>query len=137
MSLALLGGVIPSHGQEKLTPQWDVEIPVPIADGTPSQPAPQPEPVDFMVLTSRTRRMDVTEAPEMPDLPPIKGAINVTVQMVKDPGLPDPPPPPLPALPPDDPAVIARMAELRKNYRGIRPFDAACDSGFRKHPRIG
>ncbi len=51
----------------------------------------------------------------MAGLPPIKGTINVTVQMVKDPGLPDPPPP-LPALPPDDPAVIARMEEIRENY---------------------
>jgi hypothetical protein len=37
--------------------------------------------------------------------------------MVEDPGLPDPPPP-LPATPPDDPAVIARMTELREKYRG-------------------
>lgn len=61
--------------------------------------------------------MAVTKAPEMPDLPPIKGVINVTVQLVKDPGLPDPPPP-LPALPPSDPAVVARLAEARRNYRG-------------------
>ncbi len=61
--------------------------------------------------------MDVTEAAEMPDLPPIKGRIYVTVQIVEDPGLPDPPPP-LPALPPDDPAVIARLKEFRENYRG-------------------
>ena len=53
----------------------------------------------------------------MSDLPPIKGTINVTVQMVEDLGLLGPPPP-LPALPPDDPAVIARMEEFRKNYRG-------------------
>lgn len=83
----------------------------------PSEPAPKPEPIDFKVLASRTQRMKVTEAPEMAGLPPIKGTINVTVQMVKDPGLPDPPPP-LPALPPDDPLVIARMKELRENYHG-------------------
>ena len=116
VSLALLGGLLPSRG-EGAAPQWDVEIPVPIADGAPSQPAPKPEPINFDVLTSRTKRVAVTEAPEMSDLPPIKGTINVTVQMVKDPGLPDPPPP-LPALPPHDPAVLARMEELRKNYRG-------------------
>lgn len=116
VSLSLLGGLLSSRGEEP-APQWDVEIPVPIADGTPSQPAPKPEPIDFEVLTSRTKRIAVTEAPEMSDLPPIKGTINVTVQMVKDPGLPDPPPP-LPALPPSDPAVLARMEELRKNYRG-------------------
>lgn len=53
----------------------------------------------------------------MAGLPPVKGTINVTVQLVKDPKLVDPPPP-LPALPPDDPAVLARMAELHENYQG-------------------
>lgn len=104
------------HAQEQVAPKWEVEIPGPISDGTPAKPAPKPEPIDFKVLTSRTERMQVTEAPEMADLPPIKGAINVTVQMVRDPGLPDPPPP-LPPLTPDDPNVIARMKEFRENYR--------------------
>ena len=98
-------------------PAWDVEIPGPISDGTRAEPAPKPEPIDFRVLTSNTRQIDVTEAAEMPDLPPIQGRINVTVQMVEDPGLPDPPPA-LRATAPDDPAVIARMEALRKNYRG-------------------
>jgi hypothetical protein len=98
-------------------PKWDVEIPVPISDGTPSPPPPKPEPIDFKVLSSRTTRMDVVEAPEMTDLPPIKGTINVTVQLVEDPNLPEPPPP-LPALPPHDPAVIAKLAELREKHRG-------------------
>jgi hypothetical protein len=104
------------NAQEVAT-KWDVEIPGPITDGTPSPPIPKPEPIDFKVLSSRTTRMEVTEAPEMHDLPPITGTINVTVQLVQDPNLPDPPPP-LPALPPEDPAVIARLAELRENYRG-------------------
>ena len=51
----------------------------------------------------------------MPDLPAPEGNINITVQLVKDPGLPDPPPP-LPPLPPNDPAVLARLAELRAAY---------------------
>ena len=105
------------NAQEPAT-KWDVEIPVPITDRTPSVPAPKPEPIDFKVLSSRTTRRDVTEAPEMHDLPPITGTINVTVQLVEDPKLTDPPPL-LPALPPDDPAVIARLAEQREKYRGI------------------
>ena len=113
--LALSCGLLPSPGQEESTPQWDVEIPVPLAAGRVAAPSPKPEPIDFKILTSHTRRVDVTEAPEMHDLPPIKGTINVTVQTVEDPGLPDPPP--LPATLPTDPAVIARMKELRKNYR--------------------
>ncbi len=106
---------------QQATPKWDVEIPVPISDGTPSPPAPKPEPIDFKVLSSRTTRMDVTKAPEMHDLPLITGTINVTVQLVENPILIDPPPPPpLPALPPTDPAVIARLAELRKKYRDTK-----------------
>lgn len=117
VSIALLGGLQPSHGQEQVPTKWEVEIPGPISDGTRAEPAPKPEPIEFKILTSSTKRMDVIEAPEMPDLPPIKGTINVTVQMVEDPGLPDPPPP-LPATVPDDPVVIARMEELREKYRG-------------------
>lgn len=118
-SLALLCGQMPSPGQEKRPPQWDVEIPGPITHGTLSEPAPKPAPIDFKMLSSRTRQMEVTEAPEMAGLPPIKGNINVTVQMVEDPDLPDPPPP-LPATVPDDPAVIARLAELTKKYHGTK-----------------
>ena len=115
-SLAFYGGTLPSAGQEEIPPKWDVEIPHPITDGSPPHPAPKPEPIDFKVLSSRTTRMEVTEAPELSGLPPVKGTINVTVQTVEDPGLPEPEPP-LPALPPDDPAVIARLAELRGKYR--------------------
>jgi len=53
----------------------------------------------------------------MAGLPPVTGTINVTVQVVEDPNLPDPVPV-LPALPPDDPAVIARFEEFSEKYRG-------------------
>lgn len=100
-----------------IVPTGEVEASIPgsIADGTPSPPAPKPEPIPFKVESSITRRVHVVESPEMPGLPAPEGTINVTVQLVKDPGLPDPPPP-LPALPPDDPAVLARMAELTEHY---------------------
>lgn len=116
VALALLGGMILSRGQENAVPGWDVEIPTPIADGARSPIPPKPKPIHFKVLASNTRRQKVTEAPEMPELPPVKGTINVTVQMVEDPGLPDPPP--LPTTIPSDPAVIAKMEELRGKYRG-------------------
>ncbi len=99
--------------------KWDVALPGRLSDGTPSLPAPKPAPIDFKVLSSRTTRMAVIEAAEMSDLPPITGTINVTVQRVEDPNLPEPPPP-LPALPPDDPQVVARLAELRLKYRGTK-----------------
>lgn len=111
---ALLLGACLLRAQESIT-KWDVEIPAPIIGGTPSKPIPKPEPIDFKVLSSRTTRMELSEAPEMPDLPPVTGTINVTVQLVEDPNLTDPPP--LPALPPSDPAVIARLADLRKKFR--------------------
>ncbi len=87
-----------------------------IADGKPGLPAPKPEPIPFEVMSSVTKRVHVVESPEMPGLPAPEGIISVTVQLVKDPGLSDPPPP-LPALPPDDPAVLARMAESGAKYR--------------------
>lgn len=87
-----------------------------ISDGKPGLPASEPEPIEFEVKSSITRRVHVVESPEMPGLPAPEGKINITVQLVKDLKLPDPPPP-LPALPPDDPAVLARLAELRESYR--------------------
>ena len=47
MSLALLGGLMSLRGEEIAAPQWEVEIPGPIADGTPPEPAPKPEPIEF------------------------------------------------------------------------------------------
>ncbi len=97
----------------------ETAIPGVIADGTPAEPAPQPAPLKFKVKSTVTRRMEVVEAPEFSDLPPVKGTITTTVQLVEDPGLPDPPPP-LPALPVDDPAVAARMKEVREDYQESR-----------------
>lgn len=87
-----------------------------IADGTPSKPPVKPELPIFTVKQTIVRQMDVVEAPAMSGLPPVKGRINVTVQLVEDPNLPEPPPP-LPALPVDDPAVKARMTEFQGKYR--------------------
>jgi hypothetical protein len=94
----------------------EASISGPISDGTPSPPPPAPEPIPFRVETSVTKRVHVVESPEIPGLPAPEGDINITVQLVKDPGLPDPPAP-LPPSAPDDPAVLARVAELAENYR--------------------
>lgn len=101
---------------EDVATATEARIPGPISDGTPALPVPKPEPIPFEVIRSHTKRVHVVEAPEMPGVPAPEGMINLTVQLVKDPGLPDPPPP-LPVLPPDDPAVLARMAELTEQYR--------------------
>lgn len=96
--------------------ETEAQIPGNISDGTPSPPVPERVLIEFEVLHSHTKQVHVVESPEMPGLPAPEGTINVTVQLVKDPGLPDPPPP-LPVLPPDDPAVLARLAELREQYK--------------------
>lgn len=115
-ALALIAGILPLSAEEPAF-AWDVEIPAPVVTETPAAPAEESEPIEFVVLSSRTKEMFVREAPEMPDLPPVEGTIKVTVQLVADPGLPDPPPP-LPALPPDDPTVAARLEKYREIYRG-------------------
>jgi hypothetical protein len=106
-SLIALGTIGSSEAQESRPPECDISIPSPLCDGTPSEPVTKPAPIPFNVLDSHTRRAHVTKAPEMADLPPVEGVINVTVQRVEDPGLPDPPMPPLlPATSPD--ASLAR-----------------------------
>ena len=120
----LLTGIGPIFGQQAV-PKWDVEIPEPIANEA-AEPAPAPEPIDFTVLTSRTSQVEVTQASEMADLPPMTGTINITVQKVADPGLADPPLP-LTALPPDDPGVVARLEELSKSYVGTDLVFLSCD----------
>ncbi len=120
--------LLPAKGQDRaadpnLAPveitssKWEVEIPQPIADGTPSMPVEKPAPIDFKVISSRTDKVDVVKPPEMEDLPPITGKINVTVQMVEDPRLPEPIEP-LPVLEPEDPAVVSRIEELQEKYQG-------------------
>ena len=124
--LALLGLLSPLTGQGLVADsspgpgtrfKWNVEIPAPIVQVAPTEPAKESEPIKFEVLSSRTKEVYVREAPEMSDLPPIEGTIKMTIQKVANPGLTDPPPP-LPSLPPDDPAVLARLQELRETYRG-------------------
>jgi hypothetical protein len=107
---------IPATDQEAIfAAGTETQITGNISDGKPGMPMPKPEPMEFEVLRSHTKRVHVVESPEMPDVPAPEGDINVTFQLVKDPGLPDPPP--LPPLPPDDPAVLARMAEFSAKYR--------------------
>lgn len=120
--LLTLGIPVASLAQENTSPQMETVsegtgIHGPIADGQPTEPAPIPEPIEFTVKSTVTQQIFVEESPELTGLPPVRGIINATVQLVEDPGLIDPPPP-LPALPPDDPAVLARLEELRQQYQG-------------------
>ena len=126
-ALALFAGILPVTGQEAAqeVPEWDVEIPGPIADGTPAEPREKPAPIPFNVRESRSFQRYVKEAPPMPGLPDVSGTINITVQLVDDPKLPDPPPP-LPALPPEDPAVAARIKELQREHRGTELAFVSC-----------
>jgi len=116
VSIAFLGLLAPLAGQET-PPKWDVEIPIPVIESQPLESPVEAEPTNFTVLNSRIKRVQVIETPEMHDLPPIEGTINLTVQKVANPGLPDPVPP-LSALSPEDPAVIEQLEEMRENYQG-------------------
>ncbi len=109
---------LPLQAQEKdaVSSATTARIPGEIAEGKPDTPMQRPEPLAFKVKNTITRQMQVEESPEMAGLPPIKGKIKVTVQLVADPGLVDPAPP-LPAMPITDPAVLARLAEYRAKYR--------------------
>jgi hypothetical protein len=97
VALSISLGAEFAFAQDPVPPEWEVSIPGPIADGTPAEPVEQPALIPFKVLTSQTKRVYVTEASELQDLPPVEGVINVTVQKVEDPGLPDLPLPPPPA----------------------------------------
>ncbi|MGJ8633142.1 MAG: hypothetical protein ACSHX7_04420 [Luteolibacter sp.] len=125
ISFSLLGLVLPVTGQNKanltgldeVALKWQIEIPEPISYGAPSNPFENQDSIDFKLISSQTKKVDVLRVPEMHDLPPITGRINVTVRMVQDPELPEPVEP-LSALDPDDPAVVAQMDELREEYQG-------------------
>ncbi|MBK1826151.1 hypothetical protein [Haloferula rosea] len=116
MMVCVLLHVSVANGQEDIVTQGEVSIPEPILNPAPAEPVPESEPVDFTVLTTRTTRMDVADAPPMTGLPPVEGAIDFTIRLVEDPKLPDPPPR-LPALPPDDPEVVAALDELARHYK--------------------
>lgn len=117
-ALLLTAGVL--HADESAPdPTVTTGIPGPIADGTPAAPAPKSEPLEFSVISTLDKRIEVQESSELTELPPVKGTITATVQLVEDPGLPDPPPP-LPQLPVDDAAVQGRLEELRAKYQETR-----------------
>jgi hypothetical protein len=121
-ALFLMGAGFSGLNAEEPVTKWDVGIPAPVTDAAPPEPTVKPEPIDFEVLSTRTTRKNVLEAPEMPDLPPITGTINVTVQLVEDPELPEVEPPPFtpPPSPPDDPAAVERIAEVSDRYPGTQ-----------------
>ncbi len=98
-----------------ISTEAEAQITSAISNGTPSPLKSKPTPLEFKVERSMTKRVHVVESPEMPGLPAPEGTINVTLQLVKDPGLPDPPPP-VPSLPPDDPTVSANPGELTEQY---------------------
>jgi len=114
---ALLCLASPVLAQERVFTTDKVEIPRLPVDAVRAEPKPKPPPIDFKVISSRTRRFDVVEAPPMSGLPPVTGNIAITVRKVEDPGLPDPPPPAPPVVI-DDPDALARFEEFKNSYQG-------------------
>jgi hypothetical protein len=109
----------PLSAQEVRQAPADTVASFPEAPAVAPQPPAPVVPPDFRVESTQVKRVDVVEAPEMPDLPPVEGTITLKVNTVADPGLPDPPPlpPPLPPLLPDDPQVRERLAALAAEHR--------------------
>ncbi len=105
-----------SLGAGEVATKWNVVIPDPLPAILRTDPPPKTTDDDFRIISSRTRFVDVSKAPELPGLPPVTGTIRIDVLLVEDPNLPDPPPR-LPALQSDDPVVIAKLAELTARMR--------------------
>lgn len=74
-------------GAQEATLKWDVEIPSVVAPPVEIT-QPEPESISFSVLTSNTTQVEVTEPPALPGLPPVQGIINLTVETVESPELP-------------------------------------------------
>ena len=125
LSFVVLGAAVAGgQSQAEAPPEgavWDVSLPVPV---THVEPVESIEPLVLTfpeVISSHTSGQFVTEASPELGLPPVAGTINVTVQVVAPPDLPEPGPP-LAALPPDAPAVQARIGDLRGRYQATELY---------------
>lgn len=123
LSFAVLGAAV-ANGQSLTderpgTAAWNVSLPTSLIDVATVEPLRSPPLVFSEVISSHTTEQFVTEASPDASLPPVAGGINVTVQVVAPPVLPELVAP-LPALPPDDPQVQARLAELSQARRGTK-----------------
>ena len=103
------GNPVPQQGA---APTEATRILGPLADGTPGPPAPAPVLPVFKVKSTDIRRDYVIQPPPMPGLPPVRGIVTTTVQVVQDPHIPKPPPPPS-APPVPDQSAMARPALQR------------------------
>ena len=90
-----------------------------ISDGKTFQKEEEREEIAFDVLSSVTNKRFVSQASELPGLPPVEGIINTTIQLVSDPGLTDPLQP-LPKLSFDEPAVQARLEGMQEESNETR-----------------
>jgi hypothetical protein len=63
-------------------------IPSSSEEDTAPTPPPTPETPTFQIESTQTKLLEVTEAPPLPDLPPVTGTITLKVHAVADPGLP-------------------------------------------------
>lgn len=117
LGLSGLVGAQEKAGKEEEVRSEETSIQGPIADGTVPEPAlKEPEP-EFEVIRSTTKRVEVTESPELPGLPAPEGTINMTMQLVEDPGLPRLEKPLLPQFDVNDPLVQERISAVREKFK--------------------
>jgi hypothetical protein len=120
--LLMLGFPTALSAQDDASPQMETVseetgIQGAIADGTPAPPLPEKPPIPFNVLSSATKRVEVSESPELPGLPAPQGTINMTMQLVEDPGLPPVERPLPPQVDVNDPAVQEQIREAREKFK--------------------
>jgi len=104
----------------------------PLADGTPGPPAPPPVLPVFKVKSTDIRRDYVIQPPPMPGLPPVRGIVTTTVQVVQDPHIPNPPPSASASPVPNQPAT-ARPALLQAS--GVTRRSASVSATVYDHSR--
>jgi len=115
-----------------ITPAETTRILGPLADGTPGPPVPPLVLPVFKVKSTDIRRDYVVQPPPMPGLPPVRGIVTTTVQVVQDPHIPNPPPPPS-ASPVPDQSAMARPALQRGN--GVTRQTASISATVYDHSR--
>lgn len=116
--LGLSGVLYGENGNpQAVTISAETGIPGMIADGTPAPPPPENPPVQFNVLSSVIKRVEVSESPEQPGLPAPQGTINMTVQLVEDPGLLPIESPLPPEVDVNDPAIQEQISQAREKFK--------------------
>jgi len=87
-----------------------------LSDGTPPQLSPPKPPLELEVLKTLAKPIVLEEPAPLSGMKSVRKTVTLTKHLIVEPDLPEPPPP-LPPVDITDPAVIARLAEMRDKFR--------------------